>query len=289
MTEPSSVAPGPLDGVSVVVTRPRSSGDELADALAAAGARVRWVPTIEIHDPLDGGATLRGALAVPGNYAWIVFTSMHAVDRVMHAAGDGGALAGVRLAAVGRATAAALERYGLAAALVPGSARAAALAEELPVPGTSPAPPKIPAPFEIPARAAASRRVLFPRAQDARPTLPAGLRAKGWEVDEVVAYRTLPAPAPPESMLGALSEATAIVFSSPSAVHAYLDMRVAETGTALPLPPVVVCGGPTTAAAARAAGLAVAAESRGPSPEALLCTLVASVGSRARGPRAGTP
>lgn len=289
---PSSAAPRPLEGATVVVTRPRSSGDELAGVLSAAGARVLWVPAIEVRDPPDGGAALRGALVAPGSYEWIVFTSMHAVDRVVHAARDVGMLAGVQLAAVGGATAAALAAHGLAAALVPARAHAAALAEAFPLPAaTPPAPTRAlpPVAAAIAPAGTASRRVLFPCAHRARPTLPAGLRAKGWEVDEVVAYRTLPAPAPPAPMLAALSGATAIVFSSPSAVHAYLGWRVGDAGAAVPVPPVVVCGGLTTASAARAAGLWVAAQSDGPSPEALLRSLVAAVGAGARRSAPGTP
>ena len=276
-----SPAARPLEGISVVVTRPRSSGDELNGVLAAAGARVLWVPAIEVHDPVDGGAALRGALTAPGHYDWIVFTSVHAVHALHRVVRDVRALAGVQLAAVGGATAAALAGYGLEADLVPARAHAAALVEAFATPDAT--PDATPPPAHAPAAGERPRRVLFPCAQGARPTLPAGLRAKGWVVDEVVAYRTVPAPPPPASMLGTLSDAVAIVFSSPSAVHAYLDARVVETGSALPMPPVVVCGGPTTATAARAAGLEVAAQSQGPSPVALVHSLVTLVGSGAAG------
>ncbi|MGH8981831.1 MAG: uroporphyrinogen-III C-methyltransferase [Acidimicrobiales bacterium] len=275
----SAPADQPLAGTPVVVTRPRASGEELVAVLEGAGARVLSVPAIEVHDPDDGGAALRAALRDLARYRWIVFTSANAVDRTVPLARDGRSFAGVGLAAVGRATAAALARYGLVADLVPGRARADALVEEFPAPDA--------------ASAGRAARVLFPCAVDARPTLPAGLRAKGWDVEDVVAYRTVPAPPPPAAMLGPLSDAAAIVFSSPSAVHAYLGMRVdtltGAQASPLPVPPVVVCGGPTTAASARDAGLErvveTVVEASGPSADAILRTLVDALARPPAAPR----
>lgn len=277
---PSASAPRPLDGHSVVVTRPSTSSDELAAVLTGAGARVLVVPAIEVREPEDDGAALREAVERLDRYRWVVFTSANAVHRLVPLARDGRAFAGVGLAAVGDATAGALASYHLVADLVPARAHADALVEAFPLASES-ADEGLPA--ERP-RATSTRepRVLFPCAAEARQTLPEGLRSKGWHVDEVVAYRTVPAEPPPAAMLGPLADAAAIVFSSPSAVHAYLGMRMGDGGPALPVPPVVVCGGPTTAAAARAAGLTVGAESRSPSADGILRSLVDALGGPAR-------
>jgi len=65
-----------------------------------------------------------------------------------------------------------------------------------------------------------------------------------------------------------------VLFASPSAVSAYLA-ATDDAGRPLPVPPSVVCIGPTTAAAARRAGLVVAVEAAAPSPEGIVAALVA--------------
>lgn len=268
---------GPLGGATVVVTRPRAGDaepgspgrDRLAEALAEAGGVVLAVPAIAIVGPADGGRALEAALAHLGDHRWVVFTSRHAVEQVVARLGDARALEGVQVAAVGAATAAALGAHGVVADLVPARASAGGLVAEFPEPAAAgPGTPR------------GGGRVLFPAADRARPTLPAGLRAMGWDVDEVVAYRTVAAPPPPAAVLGAVASADAITFSSPSAVHAYVSMRT-PSGEALPVPPLVACAGPVTAAAARDAGLAVDVEAPAGDPRALVASLAARLGRAA--------
>jgi uroporphyrinogen-III synthase/uroporphyrinogen III methyltransferase/synthase len=80
-----------------------------------------------------------------------------------------------------------------------------------------------------------------------------GLRAAGWDVDAVVAYRTITADAAPV-LVERARQADAITFTSGSTVTGY----VAAAGAGA-VPPVVVCIGPVTAAAAATAGIAVTA------------------------------
>ena len=98
-----------------------------------------------------------------------------------------------------------------------------------------------------------SGRVLLARAAVARDVLPDGLRARGWEVDVVEAYRTVPAAADPD-VLAAAAAADAITFTSSSTVTHYLDLAGADQ-----VPPTVVCIGPVTAETARSHGLGVTA------------------------------
>jgi uroporphyrinogen III methyltransferase / synthase len=263
----------PLAGRTVVVTRPREQAGATVEALSGAGARVVELPVVRIEGPPDGGQALLRAAAEVGDYQWVAFTSANAVRRFVPLLPDARALAGVGLAAVGRATAAALADYSLRVDLVSepdeegvesGAASAQALVAVFP-------------------EASDGGRVLFPRAERARRTLPEGLAAKGWEVDEVVAYRTVPAPPAPPPVVGAVSTADAVVFAAPSAVEAYLGSG--SDREPLPVPPLVVCIGPTTAAAARQAGLTVAVEAENPSPEGLVAALVA----HASGAGAATP
>jgi uroporphyrinogen III methyltransferase/synthase len=228
----------PLFGRRVVVTRARESASTLVGLLQDRGARVIEVPTIRIEPPTDGGAALARAAADLGRtgYEWAVFTSANAVEALLARIADVRVLAGTSLAAVGPATAAGLERHRLVADLVapPERQRAAGLLEMLPDP-----PP--------------GGRVLFPRAAEGRDTLVDGLRARGWAVDLVEAYRTVPAPVAPE-LLAQAAAADAICFSASSTVNGFL-----AAGGPGAVPPVVVCIGPVTAETARARGLEVSA------------------------------
>jgi len=240
----------PLAGWRVVITRPRHQNTDLGAALADLGATVVELPVIAIEDPADGGEALRAAAAHAREYDWIVFTSANAVDRfaahvLRDGASEGGALGTARVAAVGGATAAAVGRLGVVAELVPNEATAAAVVDAMPA-----APSAVAREDGTP-----GNRVLFPRAAGARDVLAPGLRAKGWDVVEVEAYRTVRASAADgvtEAALDAASCADAIVFASPSAVTAYGALSGER-----PVPPVVACVGPVTAGAARAAGFDV--------------------------------
>jgi uroporphyrinogen III methyltransferase/synthase len=248
-----------LAGRTVVVTRPRDQATGLVDELTAAGARVLLVPVTEQVDPEDGGQALADAAKRASTYDWLAFTSANAVRRFVPLLRDGRDLGRARLAAVGRATAGALAGYHLTADLVPSRAEAAALADAL-----GEAPP--------------SGRVLFPAAAGARETLPEVLRERGWQVDQVSAYRTVVAPAPPPPVWAELAGADAITFSAPSAVAAYVGLRDAG-GRAAPVPPVVACTGPVTTAAARGAGLTGVVEAAGPGERALADALGSGLGA----------
>lgn len=104
----------PLAGRVVVVTRPAAQAGRFAALVEAAGARPLLLPTLEIAT-LELDADQRGRLS-PDGFDWAIFTSSNAVRA---------ALAQLprprraRIAAVGRATAGALEQQGLEVAAVP--------------------------------------------------------------------------------------------------------------------------------------------------------------------------
>ncbi len=224
----------PLFGKRVVVTRAREQASDLVERLRDLGASTVELPVIEIGPPADGGVALTRAAGLAFEYDWLVFTSANAVERFFAAldglGSDTRLLGRVRVAAIGPGTAAALERRGVRADLVPGRFVAEAVVDAFP-PGPG--------------------RVLLPRAAVARDALPEGLRAKGWTVDVVEAYRTVIGRPSPEALAAAAS-ADAVTFTSSSTVSNYLQVA----GDA-PVPPVVACIGPVTADTARAAGLAV--------------------------------
>jgi len=252
----------PLAGRSIVLTRERGRNEPLGSALRAAGAGVLEVPTTVTEPPDDQGA-LATAAATVRDVDWVLFTSATAVHRFMGEMEDLRALGGVRLGVVGRATAQALAGYRLRPDLVPDEQRAEGLLDALTATGQV-------------------GRALFPRARDARRVLPEGLAAHGWTVDEVEAYATVPSPSPGAGLLAHIVGADAVVFSAPSAVESWAGWRD-DRGGSVPVPPVVVCIGPTTADAVRRAGWSVAAQATDPSPEAVRATLVRALG-RAVGP-----
>jgi len=241
----------PLFGKRIVVTRARAQASALVDRLRALGADTIELPAIAVEDAADGGAALLGAIADVDTYDWLVLTSPNGVHRTFAHVPDSRALGGVNVATIGTGTADALEHYRIVADLVPDRFVAEALLDAFPAP-----------PVE-------GGRVLLARAAVARDVLPDGLRAKGWAVDVVEAYRTTPVH-PSDDDLEALATADAVTFTSSSTVTNFLD-AVGDRD----LPPVVASIGPITSATARERGLTVDIEAEVHSIEGLVDALVA--------------
>ena len=223
---------GPLSGVRVVVTRPQDQAASLVEALEAEGATAVPVPVIEIADPEDGGVALRSALGSLGAHDWLVLTSPNGAARVSEARPDG-LPPGVQVAVIGPGTRDRAEALGMAVDLVPDRSIAEGLV------AVFPSPP------------AGGGRVVLARAQIARSELPHQLSARGWRVDDVPAYRTLPVEVDDEQRRQC-RHADVVAFTSSSTVTHLLAGAGREN-----LPPVIACIGPATAATAREAGLHV--------------------------------
>lgn len=247
----------PLFGKRVVVTRARDQASALVKALEWAGATTVELAAIEITDPADGGAALRAAAASAAarDYDWVVLTSVNGATRFLDELRDARALGGTSVAAIGPGTAGALAARNIVADLLPEEYVAESLLAAFP------APP-----------AGRPGRVLLPRAAVARDVLPEGLRAAGWQVDVVEAYRTVTA-APTPAEREAAATADVITFTASSTVERYLEIKGDD-----PVPPLVACIGPITADTARAHGLhvdVVAAEHTIPGLVAALAAHVA--------------
>lgn len=209
-----------LAGMRVGVTRPAHQAPELTKLLEDHGAIAIEVGVIAIEDPADNGEALQAVVSDLSGYSWLVFTSANAVDRFV--ASDPAPFAG-SVAAIGPGTAARLSEAGFSVDFVPPQYVAESLVESFPQ---------------------GKGRVLLPRAAVARDVLPEGLRAKGWTVDVVTAYRTV-------GVRPDVSEPLdAVTFTSSSTVAAFV-----ESGAAIPA--VVACIGPVTARTARDLGLDV--------------------------------
>jgi len=225
----------PLTGWRVLVPRPTAGRSPAVVALAAAGAEAVVVPLIETTAPQDITPLDDTLLALEaGWYDWLAVTSAAAVRILVE---RGLSTNGARVAAVGPGTARALRDAGITVDLVPsGQSTAQALVEQFPAPS-------------------GRARVLFPRGDLAAPTLADGLRARGWQVDDVVAYRTVSAQAPSAEIREAWVDGTirGALLTSASTVR--------ELNTQLGPPPtstLLVGIGPTTAAEAARLGLPLA-------------------------------
>lgn len=238
---------GPLAGRRIVTTRDRRG--RLDELLEAAGALVVHVPLIEIADA--PGSRLEDALGRLASYDWLVVTSRHGAGRVGRAAC---AQPGVRLAAVGTATASELaELAGRHVDIVPDRQTAADLVAAMPE--------------------GRGARALVAQADRADPALADGLAARGYVVDTVVAYRTaLRRPSAHERT--AALDADAVAFASGSAATAWADAFGTE------LPPVAVAIGPTTAAVARHVGLQITHVAADHHLDGLVAAIAAALGAR---------
>lgn len=246
----------PLFGKRIVVTRASAQAGGLRARLAELGADVLDVPALRI-EPMDP-APLRLALDVVSEYDWLVLTSQNAVailwDVLRGMGRDARALAGVRIACVGRSTADALLQRGIAADVMPARFAAEgvldAMAGRDDVRGT---------------------RVLHVAAEGARDVLPEGLRHAGCRVEVVHAYRSVSTGEGAERLRDALSrsEVDFATFASASAVRGYVEAVGDELARRAP----AVSIGPVTSDALRRARIHVATEAS----EATIDALVAAV------------
>ena len=231
----------PLFGKRIVVTRSMEQAGELIEMLEERGAEAIPAASIRIAPPADTDA-LQRACAEAGTYDWIVFTSGNAVDYFMDcllAISDVRELKGVRICTIGPSTASRLARYGIRVDLTPAEFRAEAVVDALKTTGQL-----------------HGRRFLLPRADIARDLLAEELRGAGAHVDDVAAYRTIPAgldrDGGPDIYRMLLDrQIDAVTFTSASTVKNFVAMLGHEQAVDLLSSTVVAAIGPVTAEAAQ--------------------------------------
>ncbi|MEU3456186.1 uroporphyrinogen-III synthase [Micromonospora sp. NPDC006766] len=202
----------PLYGWKVLVPRTKEQAGAMSARLRAYGAIPCEVPTIAVEPPRTPAQMERAIKGlVDGRYAWVIFTSVNAVRAVWEKFAEHGLDArhfgGVKIACIGEATADAVRAFGIQPELVPSGEQTSEglLAEFSPH-------DEILDPVG---------RVLLPRADIATETLAAGLTERGWEVDDVTAYRTVRAAPPPAEIRDAIKSGgfDAVLFTSSSTVR----------------------------------------------------------------------
>ncbi len=262
----------PLAGKTVVVTRPREQAASLAEPLAALGAHVLLVPTIRVVPRAVDDQIVRVVVSDLDDYRLIVFTSANAVRVFLgyftELGASRSALADTAIAAVGPATASALEQEGIHCDVVAEDAIQEGLLASL-------------ARSETPLGGAL---VLIPRAREARNVLPDALRAAGARVNVLPIYETVSVEA-----LGAPSEqieaADFITFTSGSTVRRFAALMNAS-GAGRPLGARLsgarLCSiGPVTSEALHQCGLLVSVEAVEHTSSGLVAAIVAAAGALA--------
>ena len=247
----------PLFGRRIVITRAAEQASDVAETFRRLGADPIVLPTIEIRPPADYGP-LDDAIERLEQYDWLIFTSRNGVarfvERLDQSQRDLRAVRG-RIAAIGPATAAALRKLHLEPDVLPEQFVAEGLLEVLAVEDWN------------------RKRVLIPRAAQAREILPDTLRARGAQVDVPPAYETYQAEAS-RVRLKALTAGDSppdwITVTSSSTVRNLVEMVGAEALRKTRLASI----GPITSATARELGLEVAVEAAEHTIEGLVAAIL---------------
>lgn len=204
-----------LSGQRIVVTRAREQAGDLSQKLAKLGADILEIPAIKIVPPTRKRDIVDALLGLNA-YNWLVFTSANGVtaffDFFFRRFQDLRDIGGVRIAAVGPATAAKLRELHLQVDLTPDEALGTKIAGAL-------------TKFE----SVENLKICLLRAEDANPDLPRALEELGAIVDDIAVYKTVAETEGPAGAGAALLENGAdwITFTSGSAVeyfHARFDL-----------------------------------------------------------------
>jgi len=223
----------PLFGKKIVVTRARAQASGLVDTLRQLGAHCLEIPTIEVVAPSDT-TPLVDAVNSLDQYEWIIFTSVNGVTyffKTLFAQGlDVRALGNHQFACIGPVTRDALEKFGIITDVLPETYRAESVVEAFKDRGIS------------------NKKILLPRAMEARTILPEELRNMGAHVHEVTAYETQPVSNAKDEPLALLKdkEIDMVTFTSSSTVKNFMALIPENERTSLLSEVILACIGPIT-------------------------------------------
>lgn len=258
-----------LFGQRIVVTRTREQASELSRQLRERGAEVLEIPTIRTVAPTDP-APLLEALSGLNAYDWLVFTSPNGVgfffDSFFKKFQDLREIGGVRIAAVGPATAARIRELHLQVDLMPEEYLAVKVADAL-------------AEYQ----SIENLRILLLRAEAANPELPKMLEERGAIIDDIACYQTVPEQEDRTGASAKLLETGAdwITFTSSSTVD-HFHRRFNLPALLQQFPRIKTASiGPETSKALAALGLKPDAEARAHNIDGLVLALEAGIKRKA--------
>jgi len=227
--------PPPLAGKAILIARPRHQAAGLAERIRAAGGEAVVFPTLEI-EPVAPDAQAQGVLSRLAAFDLAVFVSANAVQQAIPLVrAAGGWPQGLKVAAVGQATASALRAHGVERVMLPQDGADSEALLALP---------------EL--RDVRGLQVIIFRGVGGRELLGDTLRSRGAQVTYIECYRrVIPATdAAPVARRLELGELHATLVASAEALANLLQLLPAPHRPALIELPLLV----THANVARAAG-----------------------------------
>lgn len=199
----------PLLGKSVIVTRSRAQNSKLLSRIAGLGGNPIEMPTIEIES--INQTAMAATFDQLKDYSYIIFTSINGVEIYMDSLYEKGydsrQMAGLKIVAIGKSTAKALETYGLRADYIPKDYVAESLVDLLK------------------GELNEDDKVLIPRAENARSYLVDAL-SQLCSVDEVKTYRTVSTHEDYSDVIEGIKEDKIdyVTFTSSSTVENFVNM-----------------------------------------------------------------
>lgn len=201
----------PLFGKTFINTRTKEQAAVLSDKLISQGADVIEIPMIKTVEPQNLDSLDNTIKKLNKNYyTWVIFTSSNSVKyflkRVKEKGFDLRIFGGLKIAAIGSATAKTLSKYGLNADRLPEDFKAEGMVDSL--------------------SDLKGEQILLPRAEVARDILPDSLVGNGNEVDIAVAYRTIVPFESKGELLNVINEGDTemVIFTSSSTVNNFCSL-----------------------------------------------------------------
>jgi len=228
----------PLFGKRIVITRARAQASGLVSMLSRLGAQCIEIPTIQIVPPEDT-APLKESIKNIKDYDWLVFTSVNGVkfffDTLFDMGLDVRVLGHLKFACIGPVTKERLKDYGILSDILPKTYRAESVIDAFSTVDIK------------------DKKVLLPRAKQARTILPEELTRMGAVVDEVIAYETRLHDDGKKELISLLenNEIDAITFTSSSTVSNFMSQLESKNAGELLNNVVTASIGPITSDTAR--------------------------------------
>ncbi|MBF0468619.1 MAG: uroporphyrinogen-III C-methyltransferase [Desulfamplus sp.] len=232
----------PFHGKRIVVTRARAQSSGLIATLTELGATCIEIPTIKVVPPSDN-TPLENAVANIKNYDWIVFTSVNGVkfffDTLFKTGKDVRVMGHLKCACIGPVTKEELAAHGIVSDILPESYRAESVVQAF-------------SGMDI-----SGKKILLPRAKEARSVLPEELARMGADLDEVTAYVTEKVEDEKNELIEFLEQGSIdmVTFTSSSTVKNFKALLPEERFVQLMRNVKVACIGPITSDTAQEEGM----------------------------------
>jgi uroporphyrinogen III methyltransferase/synthase len=238
----------PLFGKRIAITRTREQAKDLRDQLAALGALVIEIPTIEIRNPASW-EPLDDAIRRLEDFDYLLVTSVNGVRnflaRLRACGRDVRDLKGLKVGAIGPATAGEFAKTGIKVDLMPDEYRAEGLLESLGKDDLH------------------GKAFLIPRAKVARDLVPKVLTQKGARVEVVEAYETAVPERSAEELHKLLKPLPDVITFTSSSTAVNFSRLIGETNVARTLKGVAIASiGPITSDTIRKLSLSVTIEAK---------------------------